>query len=108
MSYSDLSTEFEVAPSGIDSFKRLYKGAIQLMTADRANAALYFPIVIAAQAYVLRFEDQAIGIEFADRAKAIMAGLNRKILQALDADAETRYRLLSEVSAEYELDVKDF
>lgn len=108
MKFSDLSAEFEAALAGTNSFKSLYKEVIKLMNEDRSNAALYLPIVVAARAYVLRFEDQAISADLADRAKAILVGFNKKILEALVADPERRYSLLSEVSAEYELDVKDF
>lgn len=108
MSFQDVAERFERAESGTDSFKTLFKEAFQLMTSDPDNAGLYFVIGIAAQAYVRRYEDQGVTPEFADRAKATLAGYTAKIVQALASDAQTRLRLLGEVAIDYEWHMPDF
>jgi hypothetical protein len=108
MNFQDAAARFERAESGTDSFKMLFKDAFQAMKDDAPNAGLYFVIGVAAQAYVLKYEDQGVTPEFADRAKALLVGFNAKIVQALASDPATRLRLLGEVAADYEWQVHDF
>ena len=108
MTFQEAAARFEDSGAGTDNFKRLYKDAFELMNDDAENAALYFVIGVTAHAYVTQYEDQAVSGEFSDRAKSILVGFNRKIIQALAADAATRLTLLSEVASEYQLQVHEF
>lgn len=108
MSFQTVAERFEQSGAGTDDFKRLYKDAHDLMKSDGANAALYFVIGVAAHAYVLQYEDQGVSTAFAEHAKAILVGLNRKIGQALAAEPAERLKLLGEVACEYQFRVTDF
>ena len=74
MTFQDSAAQFEKSGGGTDDFKRLYKESFALMKTDSANAALYFVIGVAAHAYVIQYEDQAITAEFAESAKAALVG----------------------------------
>jgi hypothetical protein len=108
MTFQEIAAEFERSYGGTDDFKRLYKGAHELMRSDDANAALYFVIGVAAHAYVLKYEDQAVTTELAESAKATLVGFNGKICRALASDAATRLALLGEVVCDYQFRVSCF
>lgn len=109
MTFAQIAAQFAAAESGTDSFKQLYKDSFHLMEAGGVeNAGLYFVIGVAAQAYVRRYEDEAVPVEFANHAKEILEGYNAKVLQALGADPATRLRLLGEVAADYQVKVAEF
>jgi len=108
MNFQDTAAQFERSGGGTDDFKRLYKDAFELMKTDSANAALYFVIGVAAHAYVIRYEDQAVTTEFAEGAKATMAGFCQKVCAALAADPTTRLTLLGEVASDYQFRVPSF
>lgn len=108
MDFQNAADRFGNSGAGTDDFKRLYKDMCELMSRDTANAGLYFVIGTAAHAYVAQYEDQGVSSEFSDRAKEILVGFNRKISQALAADAATRLAILGEVAAEYQLRVAEF
>ena len=108
MNFQEISTRFENDLSGSDAFKLLYRGAFDLMKSDLDNAGLYFVIGVAAQAFVQKYEDQGITVEFADNAKATMVALNTRILAVLAAEPAQRLRILGEVATEYEWNVTAF
>ena len=108
MNFKDIAAQFAAAESGTDSFKRLYKDAFHLVESEVGNAGAYFVIAVIAQAYVRRYEDEAVPIELANRAKALLQRFNAKIVQGLEADAATLLRLQGEVANEYQAQVSDF
>lgn len=108
MTFQETAAQFEKSDGGTDDFKRLYKEAFELMKTDSTNAALYFVIGVAAHAYVMRYEDQAVTTELAESAKAALVGFNAKINKALASDAQTRLVLLGEVANEYQFIVTSF
>ncbi len=108
MNFQDAAEEFSRAESGTDSFKVLHKKVLQQMKIDPVNAGSYFVIGVAAHAYVLRYEDQGVTPEFADRSKATLVDFNTKIVRALASDAITRLRLQGEVAFDYEWNTPDF
>ena len=108
MSFKETAAVFAQSGGGTDDFKHLYKDAFRLMKTDRENAALYFVIGVAAHAYVLKYEDQAVTAELAENAKAALVGFNAKICAALLADAATRLALLGEVASGYQFDIANF
>lgn len=108
MNFQDSAAQFERSGGGTDDFKRLYKDAFELMKSDAANAGLYFVIGVAAHAYVIRYEDQAVTTELAESAKATLVGFCRKICTALAADPTTRLTLLGEVASDYQFRVTTF
>jgi len=108
MSFADIARAFEDGAAGTDQFKAFYRGAFKLMKDDGANAALYFTVGIAAQAYVHRYEDQAVEPAFAERAKATLVDFNRRLLAALSQDAAQRLLAASRVAFDYEWGVSEF
>ncbi len=108
MTFKEITQRFAQSESGSDSFKQFYKDAFELMKADPDNAGLYFVVGIAAQTYVIKYEDQAVDPAFADRAKATLEDLNARLLQSLEQDAEQRLRVLGQVAVEYEWHVDAF
>jgi hypothetical protein len=108
MNFQEIAAQFESAESGTDSFKRLYKDAFHLVEVSAENAGAYFIIATIAQAYVRRYEDEAVPNELANRAKTLLTRFNAKIVQGLGSDAATRERLLGEVAHEYQAQVHDF
>ena len=108
MNFTDLATQFERAESGSDSFKSLYQSSFDLMKVDPANAAGYFVVGIAAQAYVRKYEDQGVEPETADRAKALMEGLNALVTEALSRPEAERLGLFSEAAMTYEHEIHLF
>ncbi len=108
MSFKEITQRFAQSESGSDSFKQFYKDAFDLMKADPDNAGLYFVVGIAAQTYVIKYEDQAVDPAFADRAKATLEDLNNRLLRALDQDADQRLRVLGQVAVEYQWHVDAF
>lgn len=108
MNFKDIAQRFIDAPSGTDTFKAFYKSAFELMKSDIDNAGLYFVVGVAAQSFVRSYEDQGLAAEFVDGSKAILVGMNDKVIQALASDPEVRLRLLGEVANEYEWQVTTF
>lgn len=108
MNFQDVAARFEQTGSGSDAFKLLSRDAFNLMKTDPANAGLYFVIGVAAKSYVHRYEDQGVTAEFSDRAKDVLVGYNRKLVEGLSADPAIRLRLLGEVAMDYEWNVTDF
>jgi hypothetical protein len=108
MNFQETAARFEHSGAGTDDFKHLSKDAFELMSSDTGNAGLYFVIGVAAHAYVTQYADQGVTKEFAEHAKAILVGFNKKISQALTSDANTRLLLLGEVATEYQLRVTEF
>lgn len=108
MNFKQIAASFEHAESGTDAFKAFYKESFELMKADPENAGLYFVVAVAAHSYVRAYEDQGVTPEFADAAKATLAGLNAKLLHALASEPAERLKLLGEVANEYEWSVSGF
>ena len=108
MTFNVEASRFAAAESGTDSFKLLYKAAFVLMTQQPADAAFFFVIGVAAHNYVLKYEDQGVSPESADKAKAVMVGFNKKIAQALASAPDVGIKLLGEVSADYQFHVQEF
>ncbi len=108
MTFKEITERFARSESGSDSFKSFYKDAFELMKTDPDNAGLYFVVGIAAQTYVIKYEDQAVDPDFADRAKATLEGFNKRLLEALDADPAERLRVLGNVAVEYQWHVDAF
>jgi hypothetical protein len=102
MTFKEITRRFAQSESGSDSFKQFYKDAFQLMKQDPVNAGLYFVVGIAAQTYVIKYEDQAVAPEFADRVKTTLESFNARLLAALDLDAHARLKVLGEVAVDYE------
>jgi len=108
MNFIRIAERFETSPSGTDSFKAFYKDAFALMKEDPENAGLYFVVGIAAQSFVRMYEDQGITADFADAAKATLAGFNARLLASLSAEPLERLKQLGEVAIEYEWKVTSF
>ncbi|MDB5803421.1 MAG: hypothetical protein JWN73_743 [Betaproteobacteria bacterium] len=108
MTFKEIAAQFEAAESGTDSFKRLYKDAFHLAESAMDNAGSYFVIATIAQAYVRRYEDEAVPVDQANRAKALLMRFNAKIVEGLNSDAATHLRLLGEVANEYQAQIHDF
>lgn len=108
MTFSATAAQFEHSAGGTDDFKRLYKDAFDLMKSDAENAAIYFVIGVAAHAYVIQYEDQAVTAERAEAAKAALVCFCRKAAQALAAPPADRLALLGEIAGEYQFDITDF
>ncbi|TAN27196.1 MAG: hypothetical protein EPN31_11680 [Castellaniella sp.] len=102
MTFKEITQRFAQSESGSDSFKQFYKDAFQLMKQDPANAGLYFVVGIAAQTYVIKYEDQEVAPEFADRVKATLESFNSRLLAALDMAPAERLKALGEVAVDYE------
>ncbi|MEO6984304.1 MAG: hypothetical protein ABI155_03050 [Paralcaligenes sp.] len=108
MIFKDIVQRFERSESGSDSFKAFFKDTFDLMKIDPENAGLYFVVGVAAQTYVIKYEDQAVDPAFADRAKATLEGFNQRLLGALALGADARLRVLGEVAVDYEWKVDAF
>ena len=108
MTFDDVARTFEQGLAGTDQFKAFYKDAFQLMKSDPDNAALYFVVGVAAHAYVMKYEDQAVEPALADRAKATLVGFNERLRRALAQGPEERLRAASAVAADYEWNVREF
>lgn len=108
MTFTEITQRFERSESGSDSFKFFYKEVFDLMKADPDNAGLYFVVGVAAQTYVIKYEDQAVDPAFADRAKAILEDFNRRLLGAISLDPAQRLKVLGQVAVEYEWEVDAF
>lgn len=102
MTFREITAHFAQSESGSDSFKQFYKDAFALMKRDVDNAGLYFVVGIAAQTYVIKYEDQAVAPEFADRVKATLEGFNQRLLAALDMAPAERLKVLGAVAVDYE------
>lgn len=108
MTFNDIADRFVRAESGSDFFKDFYKEAFLRMKSDPENASLYFVVGIAAKSYVQHHEDQGVPPELADRAKTTMVEYSAKVIQALTSEPAQRFRLLSEISLDYEWNLTDF
>ncbi len=108
MSFPTLAEAFARSGAGTDDFKRLYKGAFDLMKSDSANAALYFVIGVTAHAYVTQYEDQGVAPEISEAAKNALVAWNAKVTEALAAAPAERLALLGDVATAYQFDVHNF
>ena len=108
MTFQTLAAAFEQSGAGTDDFKRLYKGAFELMKSDSANAALYFVIGVAAHAYVVQYEDQGVAPEISEAAKKALVSYCTKIGQALAADPATRLAQLGEDASANQFEIHNF
>lgn len=108
MSYLNVIEAFEKGESGTDSFKSLYKSLLKLMQTDPSHAAACYIIASAAHNYVLRYEDQAIDVQVADAAKAVLTELCQRYAATIDRPAEERIAALNSIARDYEWGVANF
>ncbi len=108
LDFETVAQRFAQAEPGTDAFKEFFRNAYHLMKLDPENAALYFIVGVAAHAYSTTYEDQGVSPETAENAKSILQGYNAKIVQGLQADAQSKMRLLNEVALHYEWQVTNF
>ena len=108
MDFTAIAEKFSTSSAGTDSFKELHKNLSLLIAKDNENAALYFVLAIIAQAYVRRYEDQAVPSDFAQRVKARFLNFIEKIQHGLASDSATRLTMLNEITCEYELTIAEF
>ncbi|PKO62917.1 MAG: hypothetical protein CVU24_01745 [Betaproteobacteria bacterium HGW-Betaproteobacteria-18] len=108
MKFSEIAQVFEEGFAGTDQFKELSKKAFQLMKSDPENAALYYVVGVAAHAYVMRYEDQGVDPELANRAKEVLVGFSKRIVAALPQDASQRLQTASAIAIDYEWNVREF
>lgn len=108
MTFNEIARVFANGPSGTDQFKAFYKSALQLMRTDPENAALYFVVGIAAQAYVMRYEDEAVDPALAEKSKATLVEFNERLVSALAHEPQRRLAAVSSVAIDYEWNVREF
>jgi len=108
MTFQDIAEAFQSGPSGTDQFKAFYKSAFQLMETDPENAVLYFVVGVASQAYVIRYEDQAVAPGLADKAKATIVDFNNRLLRSLAHGPKERLSAVNSVANDYEWRVREF
>lgn len=108
MKFPEIAQEFEDGFTGTDQFKELSRKAFQLMKSDPENAALYYVLGVAAHSYVMRYEDQGVEPERADRAKEVLVGFSKRIVAALPQDAAQRLQTASSIAIDYEWNVREF
>ncbi|HYP85201.1 hypothetical protein [Variovorax sp.] len=108
MTFTEIAETFAQAPSGTDGFKAFGRSALQLMKTDPENAALYFVVGIAAQAYVFKYEDQGVDPELADKAKDTLVEFNQRLLSALSKGPAERLSAANSVAIDYEWNVREF
>lgn len=108
MDFKTVSEIFLESSIGTDSFRELYKNSFLLMKEDQENAIIYHLIGTMARSYVLVYDDQPIKPENALKSKALFEHYNNKILKALEGDAESRLKIVSEIAIEYQNDIHDF
>lgn len=108
ISFPEVARIFEQRESGSDSFKFLFKSAVDLIKSDSEHAVFYFTIYAAAHNYVQSYEDQGVAPEFSEMAKRALVGLNSKVVLALSSSPEIALKLLNEVAYEYQINIHDF
>lgn len=108
MDFKAIAERFATSPPGTDAFKAFYQDVFEHMKHDPENAALYFVVAVAAQAYVLKYEDQAVPTELSDFAKRTLVEFNGKLVEALRSDPRKRLRLAGEVAVDYQWNVTAF
>ena len=108
MNFSEIASKFESSDAGTDTYKEFYKDLYKLMAVDKGNAALYFVIAIIAQAYVRRYEEEAVPKFFAEKVQARFSRFNKRINEGLASDGAVRLAIISEIALEYELEISEF
>lgn len=108
MNFQDIAKSFAEGTGGTDQFKMFFKSASDLMVTDPDNAALYFTVTVAARAYVQKFEDQAVELDLAHKAKSVLVDFNARISAVLDQTAAHRLSVASSIAREYEWQVAEF
>lgn len=108
MRFQAIADEFSACEACSDSFKRLSRRAYALMKEDPENAIAYFLIAVAARSYVARYEDQAVEVAQAERAKSAMLALSRRVEAALACEEGERLQLLGAIAIDYEFSTSEF
>lgn len=108
MNFKSISHDFFESSVGTDSFRELYKKSFLLMKEEPQHAIIYHLIGCIARSYVTTYDDQEVKPENALKAKSLLEHFNNKILTALDSDAETCLKIVSEISLEYQYHIHDF
>ncbi|MGO3741206.1 hypothetical protein [Kerstersia sp.] len=108
MTYLETVNVFEREESGTDAFKNLHRSLLNLMKSDPAHAAAYYIIGTAAHNYVMRYEDQAVEPETADKAKQALLGFCKKFAAVLNASGEEKLAAISAIANDYEWKIANF
>lgn len=101
MKLAPIISEFQNQQPGTDAYQSLKDQALELIGVDSSNAAAYFLIFGFARSYVLLYEEEAVTVELARTAKAQMLDYLQQINDSLALPAETRLRVLNDITTSY-------
>ena len=82
MNLAEIVSQFESGEAGTDAYVELRAQCLPLIETDPANAAAYFLIANFARSYVMLYEEEAVTVEVARKAKTAMLDYLHRIVAA--------------------------
>lgn len=101
MNLAEIVSQFEAGEAGIDAYVELRAQCLPLVEKDSANAAAYFLIANFARSYVILYEEEAVTVEIARKAKATMLDYLQRIVAAQNGSAEARLAAINAIAVDY-------
>ncbi|MES2026567.1 MAG: hypothetical protein V4448_13530 [Pseudomonadota bacterium] len=101
MNLTEIVSQFETREAGTDSYVELRAQCLSLIDNDANNAAAYFLIANFARSYVILYEEEAVTIDVARKAKTLMLDYLRQIAAAQSGNAEARLSAVNAIVIDY-------
>ncbi|MBX9799867.1 MAG: hypothetical protein K2Y13_10450 [Burkholderiaceae bacterium] len=101
MNLAEIVSQFESGEAGTDAYVELRAQCLPLIEKDSANAAAYFLIANFARSYVMLYEEEAVTVEVARKAKTAMLDYLHRIVAAQGGNAEVRLAAINAIAVDY-------
>ncbi|MBF8179629.1 hypothetical protein [Herminiimonas contaminans] len=101
MNLAEIVSQFESGEAGTDAYVELRAQCLPLIEKDSANAAAYFLIANFARSYVMLYEEEAVTVEVARKAKIAMLDYLHRIVAAQGGNAEVRLAAINAIAVDY-------
>jgi hypothetical protein len=102
MTFTQIREAFEGAEPGTDLYKDLQRECLAMIKKEPANAAAYFLISQFSRSYVILFEEEAVTVDVAAKAKAQMLDyLTRLENVSTQTSAEARLSAVNSIVLDY-------
>ncbi|MNR79921.1 hypothetical protein D3C72_106340 [compost metagenome] len=101
MNLAEIVSQFESGVAGTDAYVELRTQVLPLTEQDPANAAAYFLIANFARSYVMLYEEEAVTVDIARKAKSAMLDYLQRIVAVQNADAEARLAAINAIAVDY-------
>lgn len=101
MTLTKLIAQFQNEQPGTDAYQQIKAVCLELVSEDPSNAAAYYLIASFARSYVMLYEEEAVTLDTANKAKAQLLDYLTRIHGAQNALPESRLSTLNSIAIDY-------